>query len=66
MTWVVWASKVGKFFGNPKVESLHHCPTLTPSMEVVFVRKARIGTFVFSLNSFNLPFLKWATIALVG
>jgi len=35
-------------------------------MRVVFVKKTRMGTFVFSLSSLDLPFLKWATIALVG
>jgi len=35
-------------------------------MIVMFVRKTRKGTLVFSSSSLNLPFLRWATIALVG
>jgi len=35
-------------------------------MRIMIVRKTRMGTLVFSLSSLELPFLKWATIALVG
>jgi len=33
---------------------------------VVFVRKTRMGTLVFSLSSLDLSFLRWEIIALVG